>query len=54
MKEFLKLFKCLASSSIYMVSEWLDLLFKALHKERKRKKEENSHKACDETNLCSP
>ena len=37
LKEFLKLFKCLASSSIHTVSEWLDLLFKALHQERKRR-----------------
>ena len=39
LKEFLKLFKCLASSGIYMVSGLLDLLFKALHQERKRRKE---------------
>ena len=39
MKEFLKLFKCLASSGIYTVFGWLDLLFKALHQERKRRKE---------------
>ena len=39
LKEFLKLFKCLASSDIYTVSGWLDLLFKALHQERKRRKE---------------
>ena len=39
LKEFLKLFKCLASSSIHTVSGWLDLLFKALHQERKRRKE---------------
>ena len=31
LKEFLKLFKCLASSGIHMVSGWLDLLFKTLH-----------------------
>ena len=37
LKEFLKLFKCLASSGIHMVSEWLDLLFKTLHQERKRR-----------------
>ena len=39
LKEFLKLFKCLASSSIHTVSGWLDLLFKALHQERKRRME---------------
>ena len=39
LKEFLKLFKCLASSVIHTVSGWLDLLFKALHQERKRIKE---------------
>ena len=39
LKEFLKLFKCLASSGIHTVSRWLDLLFKALHQERKRRKE---------------
>ena len=38
-KEFLKLFKCLASSSIHTVSWWLDLLFKALHWERKIRNE---------------
>ena len=41
LKEFLKLFKCLASSGIHTVSGWLDLLFKALHQERKRIKERN-------------
>ena len=39
LKEFLKLFKCLASSGIHTVSRWLDLLFKAFHQERKRRKE---------------
>ena len=39
LKDFLKLFKCLASSSIHTVSGWLDLLFKALHQERKRRME---------------
>ena len=39
LKEFLKLFKCLASSGIHTVSRWLDLLFKALHQERKRRME---------------
>ena len=39
LKEFLNLFKCLASSGIHTVSGWLDLLFKALHQERKRRKE---------------
>ena len=39
MKDFLKLFKYLASSSIHMVSGRLDLLFKALHQETKRRKE---------------
>ena len=35
LKEFLKLFKCLASSGVYMISGWLDLLFKALEQEKK-------------------
>ena len=39
LKEFLKLFKCLASSGIHTVSGWLDLLFKALHQEGKKRKE---------------
>ena len=39
LKDFLKLSKCLASSGIHTVSGWLDLLFKALHQERKRRKE---------------
>ena len=39
LKEFLKLFKCLASSGTHMVSGLLDLLFKALQQERKRRKE---------------
>ena len=39
LKEFLKLFKCLASSGIHTVSGLLDLLFKALHQERKRRNE---------------
>ena len=33
------LFKCLASSGFHTVSGWLDLLFKALHQERKRRME---------------
>ena len=39
LKEFVKLFKCLASSGIYTVSGWLDLFFKSLHQERMRRKE---------------
>ena len=39
LKEFLKLFKCLAFSGIHTISGWLDLLFKALHQEKKRRKE---------------
>ena len=39
LKEFLKLFKCLASSGIHTVSGWLDILFKALNQERRRRKE---------------
>ena len=34
LKEFLKLFKCLAFRGIYMISRWLDLLFKALQKKQ--------------------
>ena len=37
--KFLKVFKCLASSSIHKVSKWLNLLFKHFHQERKRRKE---------------
>ena len=39
LKEFLKLFNCLDSSGIQTVSGWLDLLFKALHQEIKRRNE---------------
>ena len=39
LNEFLKLFKCLASSCIHTVSGWLDLLFKDLQQERKRRME---------------
>ena len=39
LKEFLKLFNCLASNGIHTISGWLDLLFKALHQERKRRNE---------------
>ena len=39
LKEFLKLFKCLASSGIHTISGWLDLLFKDFHQERKRRME---------------
>ena len=53
LKEFLKLFKCLASSGIHTVSGWLDLLLKALHQERKKKKWDNSFKACMGTLSCA-
>ena len=36
LREFLKLFKYLASSSIHTISIWLDLFFKALPQESKR------------------
>ena len=39
LKELLKLINCLASSDIKRISEWLDLIFKALHHERKSIKE---------------
>ena len=39
LKEFLKLFKCLASSDIHTLSRSLNLLFKDLHQEIKRLKE---------------
>ena len=39
LKEFLKLFKCVASSGIHTTFGWLDLLFKTLHQERQRRKE---------------
>ena len=39
LKEFLKLFKCLASSGIHTIFRWLDLIFKDLHQEKKRRKE---------------
>ena len=38
MKEFLILFKCLASNNTDTIFKWLDLLFKELHKERTRRK----------------
>ena len=41
LKEFLKLFKCLASSGIDTTSGWLDL-----SPREKEKKGENSHKDC--------
>ena len=31
LKEFLKLFKCLAFSSIHTIIKWLDLIFKTFH-----------------------
>ena len=37
LEELLKLFKCLAPSNIHTISKWLDLLFKTLHQEIKRK-----------------
>ena len=40
LKEFLKLFKYLASSGIHTVYGWLGLLFKTLYKERNRRNEE--------------
>ena len=55
LKEFLNLFKCLASRGIYTVSECLGLLFKAFHQEREREREnklENSHKAYMGTLKC--
>ena len=52
LKEFSNLFKCLTSNDIHTVTRWFDLLFKALHWERKRKKGENSHKACMGTFNC--
>ena len=39
LKEFLKLLKCLASSDIYTIAKWLDLLFNVLHQERKKRNE---------------
>ena len=39
LNEFIKLFQRLASSDIHTVSRWFDLLFKAIHQERKRRKE---------------
>ena len=39
LKEFSKLFKCLAFSYIYMIPRQLDLLFNALHQETNRRKE---------------
>ena len=52
LKEFLKLLKCLASDDIHTFFEWLDSLFKALRRERKRKKKENSHDAYMGTSSC--
>ena len=37
LKELLKLLECLASISIHTISGWLDLFFKALDQERKRR-----------------
>ena len=39
LREFLKLFKYLASSGIHTIFEYLDLLFKVIHQERKRRNE---------------
>ena len=39
LKEFSKLLKYSASSDIHMITRYSDLLFKALHQERKRRKE---------------
>ena len=39
LKEFLKLLKCLASSDMHTITQYLGLLFKALHQESKRRKE---------------
>ena len=36
LKDFLKLFKCLDSSGILTIFEWLNLFSTALHQERKR------------------
>ena len=47
------LHECLASSNIHSISKWLDLLFKTLHQERK-KKWKNSYKACMGTLSCGP
>ena len=52
LREFLKLFKCLASSGIHTIFVLFDLLFKALDQETKRKKEENYHKASMGTLNC--
>ena len=52
LKEFLKLFQCLASCAIHTIYGYLDLLFKALHQEIKRRREENSRKACMGTLSC--
>ena len=38
LKKILKLFKCPASSSIHTISRWLNLPVKALHQERKKRK----------------
>ena len=37
LREFLKLFKYLASNSIYTVTKWLDLPINTLHQEKKRR-----------------
>ena len=42
LKEFLKLFMCLTSSVIHMISGWLGLFFNALHQERKEESREFS------------
>ena len=38
-EKVLKTIKVSNSRSIYMIAEWLDLIFKTLHQERKRIKE---------------
>ena len=43
-KEFLKLFKCLASSDIHTIFKWLDL--SNLLPREKEKKIDNPHQAC--------
>ena len=39
LKEFSKLFKCLAFSHVYMIPRRLDLLFNTLHQETNKRKE---------------
>ena len=52
LKEFLKLFKCLSCNITHTINGRLDLLFNALHLERKRIKERFFYQVCMDTLSC--